>query len=107
MHSAQSALRACKACSPSRGSGVYTLRKFLKASAMRLNLVAILANNTDYSEEFDSLPASLTLPFSGSGKFNLASSVNDWLGLPLLEPPLKEPLVDAPSLVVGVNPPPP
>jgi len=35
-------------------------------SALRLNLEAILANKTDHSEEFDSLPASLTLRFSAS-----------------------------------------
>jgi len=42
-----------------------------KTSALRLNLETILA---DHSEEFDSLPASLTLQFSGSGKFDSAAS---------------------------------
>jgi len=80
------------------GLGACTPRKLI--SALRLNLEAILANNTDHSKEFDSLPASLIRRFSGSGKFNLTSSVDDWLGLSVLEPSLEEPLVDAPSLTV-------
>jgi len=35
-----------------------------------------------------------------------ASSIDDWLELPPLEPSLEEPLVDAPSSTVGANPPP-
>jgi len=39
------------------GGGMHPEENFGKKSALRLNLEAILANNTDHSEEFDSLPS--------------------------------------------------
>jgi len=82
--------------------GMHPQENFEKKSASRLNLEAILANNTDYSEEFD-----------GHSYFDSLAQRASLIWLPPLEPPLqpplKEPLVDVPSLTVGLSacPPPP